>query len=41
MPVTVTHYEYMVLSCTVIINKDFEGMWSWSILCLAGSTEES
>jgi hypothetical protein len=34
-------YERMVLSCRVIINKDLEGMWSWSNLCVAGSTEES
>jgi hypothetical protein len=34
-------YEYTVLGCRVILNKDFEGMWSWSNLCLAGSTQKS
>lgn len=30
----------MILSCRVIINKDFEGLWSWPNLCLGGSIEE-
>jgi hypothetical protein len=41
MTVTTTHLRVSGTKLQSDINKEFEGMWSWSSLCLAGSIEES